>query len=510
MFEKFIEERIKYPAFKNRILTADQAAQYVKDGMTVSIPEFGSYSNPMDICDAVTRRVRDGGEKIELFVIKCANAHTRLEADWSKYGIMKRRMIFMGESTVRQKVNTAGGIEFQDPHLGLVPDKLRHGVYGKIDLALVGCCGVTEDGKLLPAFDQGYTQVVLDCAEKVLLEINVNSLECLYKLHDVYSKKTFSEGREPIPMTDILDRIGEPYYHVDPDKVVGIVISDYAMDILPMWNVATMTPELEAAADSFVNFIKDEVAAGRLPEKLLPFQTGAGAMADAAFRKLGEHFKDLTLYTEGFMKGTFELLKEGIVTKISTGGMSVDAEFYDYIRDNIDELTKKIVIRPGEITNSAELISRFGVIALNNALEVDLYGNVNSTNALGTRMISGIGGSGDFARNAYLTVFFTYATAKNGTISSIVPMCSHIDHTEHDVDIIVTEYGIADLRNKSPRERAAEMIKVADPEYRVMLQDYYDRAVAQCGDGNCHTPHILSEALSWHDRYLKTGTMKLS
>ena len=138
-----------------------------------------------------------------------------------------------------------------------------------------------------------------------------------------------------------------------------------------------------------------------------------------------------------------------------------------------------------------------------------MYGNINSTNTFGTRMVSGVGGSGDYARNAYLTVFFTMSTAKNGDISSIVPMCSHIDHTEHDVDIIITEYGLADLRNKSPRQRASEMIRISHPDYRPLLQAYYDRAVAHCGAGNCHTPHILSEALSWHTRFQETGTMKV-
>lgn len=507
----FIEERIKYAPLKGRVISAQEAAAKICDGMTVAIPEFGSYSNPLAICDAITARVRDKGEKLELGLIKCANAHPRIEKDWAEYGIMKRRMIFFVDGTVRQLVNTDGAIEFQDPHLSQVPDKMRHGVFGKIDYALVSCAGINEDGELLPLYDQGYTQAALDCAENVLLEISTESNPELYKLHDVYGRTTIDKKRDPIPITGVMDRIGSHFYHVDSSKISGIVISDTPMTVRPMWNVAdNSNPRVGKIAGLFIDFIEREVEEGRLSNPLPPIQTGAGAIADAALLKIGEKFSDIKLYTEGIMGGAFELLKQGKITEISSGGLSVDASFDALLKKDIDSVSKKIVIRSSEVANSVEVINRLGVIAMNNALEADLYGNINSTNAFGTRMISGIGGSGDYARNAYLTVFFTMSTAKNGAISSIVPMCSHIDHTEHDVDVIITEYGVADLRNKSPRQRAAEMIRITHPDYRGMLQDYYDRAVAACGAGNCHTPHMLEEAFSWHIRYQKTGSMKLN
>jgi len=134
----------------------------------------------------------------------------------------------------------------------------------------------------------------------------------------------------------------------------------------------------------------------------------------------------------------------------------------DYLKkfiDNIDFYKQHIILRPQEISNSPEIARRLGVIAMNTAIEADIYGNVNSTHIMGSRLMNGIGGSGDFARSAYLSIFMTGSTAKNGDISCIVPMCSHVDHTEHDVCVIVTEQGLADLRNKSPRERALEVIK---------------------------------------------------
>ena len=124
----------------------------------------------------------------------------------------------------------------------------------------------------------------------------------------------------------------------------------------------------------------------------------------------------------------------------------------------------------------------------------------------GKKIMKGIGGSGDFSRSASLVIFTTSSIAKDGAISSIVPMCPHVDHTEHEVMVIVTEQGYADLRGLSPKERARAIIEnCAHPDYKPMLRDYFERA---CAEAPCQTPHILDEALSWHSRFEKTGSMK--
>jgi len=152
------------------------------------------------------------------------------------------------------------------------------------------------------------------------------------------------------------------------------------------------------------------------------------------------------------------------------------------------------------------VIRRLGCLAMNGMIEADIYGNVNSTHIMGSSMQNGIGGSGDFARNAYVAMFLSPSTARDGAISCIVPMASHVDHTEHDVHVIITEQGIADLRGLPPRRRAQQIIDhCAHPDYRPALQDYLDRATAT-GPGK-HTPHLLDEALSWHVRYLRDATM---
>ena len=121
-------------------------------------------------------------------------------------------------------------------------------------------------------------------------------------------------------------------------------------------------------------------------------------------------------------------------------------------------------------------------------------------------MMNGIGGSADFTNNAYLSIFTCGSTTKGGAISSIVPFCSHIDHTSHFVDAIITEYGVADLRGKCSMEKAAEIIKVAHPDYRPLLLDYMKLAEKYGG----HTHHYLSAAFAMHDTYLRKGDMRLT
>lgn len=119
-------------------------------------------------------------------------------------------------------------------------------------------------------------------------------------------------------------------------------------------------------------------------------------------------------------------------------------------------------------------------------------------------MMNGIGGSGDFARNARLAIFVTKSIAKDGNISSIVPFASHIDHTEHDVDVVVTEQGYADLRGLAPRERVEVIIEnCVHPSYRGALREYYEEALTRGGQ----TPHVLEKAFSWHANFAKHGSM---
>ena len=118
-------------------------------------------------------------------------------------------------------------------------------------------------------------------------------------------------------------------------------------------------------------------------------------------------------------------------------------------------------------------------------------------------MMNGIGGSGDFTRNAYLSIFLTPSTAKNGAISCIVPQVTHTDHHEHSVKVVISEYGVADLRGKDPRHRAEEIIeKCAHPDYRPLLHEYLNNPAKG------HIPFNIYSCFAFHQALAETGSMK--
>ncbi len=121
--------------------------------------------------------------------------------------------------------------------------------------------------------------------------------------------------------------------------------------------------------------------------------------------------------------------------------------------------------------------------------------------------MNGIGGSGDFARNAYVSIFMAPSVAKGGAISAFVPMVSHVDHTEHDTQIIVSEQGLADIRGLAPRKRAEAIIeKCVHPSYRDAMREYTQESFATAKTK--HTPRNLKKAFDWHIKLLETGSMK--
>ena len=313
-----------------------------------------------------------------------------------------------------------------------------------------------------------------------------------------------SAAARAAPLTSVSQRIGEPYLKIPMEKVIAVVPTDSPDRSSPFKAPDANSKKI---AGNILDFLGNEVKKGRLPASLLPLQSGVGNIANAVLYGLEEGpFNGLTAYTEVIQDGLVSLLRSGKMTCASATAFSLSPEGTAEFIPKIGEFRDRIVLRSQEISNHPGIIRRLGVIAMNGMIEADIYGNVNSTHIMGSSIMNGIGGSGDFARNGFMSIFMAPSTAKNGTISSIVPMVSHVDHTEHDVSVVVTEQGLADLRGLSPTQRAKLVIEnCSHPDYRAELLDYYNRA-SSLSNGK-HTPHLLTESLSWHSRYLRTGHM---
>lgn len=482
-------DRICVP-LRSKICTASEAAALVQPGSVVGCSGFTLIGEPKAVPQALARQ----GKAEHLTLLTGASVGDELDGALTRAGLLSMRYPYQSNKTLRTAINR-GEVGYADMHLSHMPEFLNRGGL-HIDTAIIECAAVTAEGVVPPAA-VGASDAFLYQADQIILEVNSALPIELYGMHDIYRV-----GREPIPLTDATERIGSTVIPCDLSKVVAVVETKDPGSH-PVFKEPDETSR--AIGEHIVAFLKQEVAAGRQPESLSPIQSGVGSVANAVLAGLGNSgFSGLRMYTEVIQDAALQLIAEGKMVGASTTAISLSEAATRQFYEQIGYFRERIVLRPQEIANNPEIVRRLGLISMNTPIECDIYGNVNSTHVMGTQMMNGIGGSGDFARNAGLTIFATASTAKSGAISCIVPMCSHVDHTEHDVQVIVTEQGLADLRWKSPRQRAELIIdRCAHPDYRPLLREYYRDALKYGG----HTPHDLTQALSWHVRYQSTGTM---
>ncbi|MFD6859451.1 acetyl-CoA hydrolase/transferase family protein [Rhodococcus sp. NPDC060090] len=499
--------RIRNRDFLDKVVSAEEAVRYIHPGDTVAISGFASAGTPKAVTPALAeriRRARAAGDDFAIDLLTGASVSAETERLLAETDGVALRMPYQSEATARACIN-AGRMDYVDIHLSHVAQQVWEGYYGRIDVAVVEIAGITESGELIAATSVGNSKTWLDMAERIVLEVNSWIPEGLAGCHDIYYGTALPPHRTPILLTGVDDRIGQPHFVVDPERVVAVV-ETHAPD-----SPSKLTPQdatSEAIAIHVLDFFGHEVSAGRLPaDTLLPLQAGIGNVANAVLAGLSRGpYQGLTCYSEVIQDGMLQLIEDGTVRFASATALALSESGLDKLVNNIDFYRERILLRPQEISNHPEIVRRLGIIGMNGMLEADIYGNVNSTHVMGTRIMNGIGGSGDFARNGYLSMFLSPSTARNGAISSIVPMVPHVDHTEHDVQVLVTEQGLADLRGLSPRRRSRVVIeKCAHPDYRAELTDYVDRAEATEGTG--HTPHLLGEAFGFHQRFEQTGSM---
>ncbi len=499
--------RVLNSKLESKIMSAAEAAALIRSGDQIGMSGFTGSGYPKAVPIELAHRIAEAhfrGQKFQVSVFTGASTGPELDGALAMSGGIHLRLPYQSDPETRKRIN-AGEMEYMDVHLSHVAQFVEYGFLGKLDVALIEVTAMLEDGRLVPSSSIGNNKTWIDQAERVILEVNSWQPMALEGMHDIYYGLQPPPNRVPIPLTKTGQRIGSPYLKVDPEKVVAIILTDS-----PDRNSPFKPPD-EASkkiAGHILDFLGWEVKKGRMPANLLPLQSGVGNIANAVLFGLEEGpFENLTSYTEVIQDGMIRLLKSGKLTCASATAFSLSPEMLNEVNADMATYREKIVLRPQEISNNPGIIRRLGVIAMNGMIEADIYGNVNSTHVMGTAIQNGIGGSGDFARNGYLSIFMAPSCAKKGTISTIVPMASHIDHTEHDVQVIVTEQGLADLRGLSPRQRAHLIIeKCANPDYKPLLLDYLSRA-ERLSYGK-HTPHLLTESLAWHNRYLRTGNMR--
>ena len=501
-----IQDRI-CDAVKGLVMEAAEAAKFVKNGDNVGTSGFTPSGYPKAVPLALAERGK-AGEALKINVWTGASVGPEMDTAMTAAGIVDRRLPYQTNNDMRKAANAAQ-VKYCDIHLSHVAQMVRYGFMANrrgVDVAIIETCKIIDLGNgqvgLIPTTSMGNSSAYVDNAKIVIAEVNTSQPAALEGMHDSYVPLD-PPVRQPIPITAPEDIIGTPYIPCPIEKLVAVVPCDITDKVRPL---GAIDDDAKAMGKNLVEFFKQEVAAGRLPKNLLPLQSGVGSVANAVINGLvNSDFEDLTVFTEVIQDGMFDLIDAGKLRVASGTALSPSPECLAKFYANVENYKKYIILRPQEISNNPEVARRIGVIAMNTAIEVDIYGNVNSTHICGSKVMNGVGGSGDYARNGFLTVFFTNSMAKGGAISSVVPFCSHIDHATLDVDVIVSERGVADLRGLTPREKAVVIIdKIANPVYQPELTDYFERACKEVGG---QTPHLLGEAFKFHTRFLETGTM---
>lgn len=484
-------------------LTAVEAAALIKNDETIGFGGFTPAGSPKAVSREIAQRAiveHEAGRPFAVGVVTGASTGPSLDGVLAKSDAIKFRTPYQSDPDLRKRINT-GKTRFFDMHLSQLPQAVRYGFLGPMDWAIVEVCDVQPNGEVTLTSSVGASPTFLHQAKRVILELNKRHPAALRGFHDIYEPQD-PPTRQHIPIYAPQDRIGTETVKIDPAKIVGVVHTDLDDEVSAFDEPNDVTRRI---GENVANFLAGEIRESRVPREFLPIQSGVGNIANAVLFAMGSHpdIPAFNMYTEVIQDSVIQLMRDGRIPFASGSSLTIsNGVMADLYRD-LEQFRGRLLLRPQEISNNPEVVRRIGIISINTALELDVYGNVNSTHVMGRQMMNGIGGSGDFTRNAFISIFTCPSLVKGGKISPIVPMVTHLDHSEHSVQIIVTEQGVADLRGKSPHERASLIIKkCAHPEYRPLLEAYLKLG------GETHTPQTFDNAYAFHRAFLADGDMR--
>ena len=485
-----------------KFMSADEAASLIKNGDNVGFSGFTHAGCPK-VVPAALAKIAEAehakGNPFKIGMFTGASTGESIDGNLARAKAIKFRTPYQTNKDLRNAINTEE-ISYFDIHLSQLAQEIRYGYLGPVDVAIIEAADITEDGEITPTCGVGISPTACSLAKIVIVELNKWHPKEMKGMHDI-AELVNPPHRKEIGIFSVRDRIGTPYIKVDPSKIVVVEtnVPNEGNSFAPVDEITTKIGE------NVANFFVKEMEEGRMPKTFLPIQSGVGNIANAVLAAMGDNknIPDFEVYTEVIQDAVIGLMESGRIKYVSGCSLTVSNPVIEKIYANLNFFKDKLVLRPSEFSNNPGLVRRLGIIAINTALEADIFGNINSTNVMGTKMMNGIGGSGDFTRSSYISVFVTPSVAKDGKISAFVPMVSHHDHSEHSVKIIISEYGIADLRGTSPRERAERIIEnCAHPDYRPLLREYLNNAPVG------HTPADLYNSFAFHEAFLETGDMR--
>lgn len=469
------------------ISNAAVAAARINSEATVLMSGFGSVGYPKAIPLALANSDRD----LALTLVCSGNVGAEIDVELIESGTVDRRFTYQSSTVAREATNERQ-VAFGDRHVSSLGDEVEHGGMVDPDIAIVEAIAVGENW-FVPSMSVGQTPAFVAAADELVVEVNEDQPLDLQTVHDIYRRDAPPE-REPIPLNGPGERIGNPFVRFAPEKLTAVVKTDRRGS---PYSFRDPTDDDLAIAENFGEFLLEEIEGSSVFEDSVRLQFGVGSLGNALMgelKRLDFGGREVIYFGELIQDGLLDMLDAGKLASASATSLALTEDGQARLFADIERYAENILLRPADISNDPGLINRFGVVGVNSAVEFDIYGNVNSTHARGMQMINGIGGSGDFNRNSLVTVCALPSTHNDGETSRVVPLTFHVDHTEHDVDVFVTEQGVADVRGLSPVERAELIVEeCSHPTFRSALRDYLDDVRKQ----DVHIPHDIHRTIEW-------------
>ena len=421
--------------YRDRLTTADEAVKHIQSGDYVVVQHAAG--EPTTLIDAmVANREQYRGVTVAHMVAmgECPYAQPGMEPYFT------HDSYFCGKST-RDAINSGRGI-FTPMFQHEIPRFMKRGDI-KVNVALIQVSPMDRHGYVSLGISVDYTKAAAECADLVIAEVNPH-----------------------MPRT-----LGDSFLHIsDIDFLVEV---DHPL-------LTSTVPTLDENDKKIGEYCASLVEDGST------IQLGIGSMPDAvAYALMGK--KDLGIHSELLSDAMVDLYESGAITgakkslhkkKIVTTFFMGTQKLYDFIDDN-----PVIEIYPTDYTNDPRVIARNSkMVSINATIQMDLMGQAASE-MIGEKQFSGTGGQADFVRGTAMcpdgkSILCFKSTAKNGTISKIVPYLDHgaaVTVLRNDVDYAVTEYGIAKLKGKSLPERSRALISIAHPKFRDWLMEEHQR-----------------------------------
>ncbi|WMJ82374.1 acetyl-CoA hydrolase/transferase C-terminal domain-containing protein [Clostridium sp. MB40-C1] len=420
--------------YKNKVTDAKKAVSHIKSGDRVVVGH--ACGEPQSLINAMVEN-KDNYSNVEIVHMVAMGGAEYAKPSMEKH--FRHNAIFVGGST--RKAVEAGRADFTTCFFHEVPKLFREG-YMSVDVALIQVSSPDEHGNCSFGVSVDYTKPAADCAKIVIAQVNDQM------------PRTLGDSFIHVSEIDYIVETSNPIIELQPPKIGEVE---------------------KAIGENCASLIKDGDT----------LQLGIGAIPDAVLLFLKDK-KDLGIHSEMFSDGVVELVEAGVITnkkktlhpgKIIVTFLMGTKKLYNFVNNN-----PMVEMYPVDYVNDPVVVSKNdNLISINSCVQVDLMGQVCSE-SVGSKQISGVGGQVDFVRGATMAkggkcIIAMPSTAGKGKMSRIVANLDKgaaVTTSRNDVDYVVTEYGIAQLKGKTLKERARALINIAHPNFRAELIEEFE------------------------------------